>query len=586
MSSDKRFVNDQLLNPARPIPGMVSDIDVTLVDQLSRELNPDDIALEMGPWLGRLSLQIARHAKLHAVDTFKWTADHDRRVPDVLAPGDSFESLYQEILRHRDCDVTTYQSSFANFQWTGGAINFCVIDSPKSAEALRECLLPVAPHLAPGAQVVVINGLHPKHREMTAYIGNLVAGGVFTLVDLNGNGKSKAAVIQAGPNLAAFDDISSSGSAAAVDLLTSKTEGATIPANMALISIAELVKAERWADAYKELSDLPPSRENTFFWESLTSDMPRHVAEQPWFSVFSEIMGVHNDQIGEVAPAEGFHRSISLALRAFWQNNADKPWRGVAFAPDIISRAFDFGYMKWASRIAEHVRGKDVLDVGCGPGLHGIGFLTAGAKSFFGVDPIIKPDRDRVKNLAAGGKMPFGWTPNELMDRIPSWRVSPMPIGETKKERVYDIAVLHNATEHFLEIESVFDDIAARLRPGGVLIYNHHNFYAWNGHHLPPKKVSAIDPSDPKQLEMLDWGHVEYDPEPDHYIARGLNRIRLDDLIALTKKYFEIEVLEDILSEPDTGLGRLTDSIRARYPYLSDRDFETKNLFCIARICL
>lgn len=584
MSSDKRFVNDQLLNPARPIPGMVSDIDVTLVDQLSRNLNPDDIALEIGPWLGRLSLQIARHAKLHAIDTFKWTADHDRRVPDVLTPGDSFESLYQEILRHRDCDVTTYQSSFADFEWTGGPIHFCVIDSPKSADALRDCLRPVAPHLAPGAQVVVINGLHPKYKDMTGYIGNLVAGGVFTLVDLNGNGKSKAAVIEAGPNIAAFDDISSDGSAAAAELLAATAQGAAVPSNLTLISIAELVKAERWADAYKELSKLPPSRENTFFWESLTSDMPRHVAEQPWFSVFSEIMGVHNDLIGEVAPAEGFHRSISLTLRAFWQNNADKDWRGAGFAPDIISRAYDFGYMGWASKVAEHVRGKDVLDVGCGPGLHGIGYLAAGAKSYFGVDPIVKLNKDRVKNLTAADKMPFGWTPNEIMDRIPSWRVSPMPTYEMKEERVFDIAVLHNVTEHLLQIEGVFEDIAARLRPGGVLLYNHHNFYAWNGHHLPPKKVSAINVSDPKQLEMLDWGHVEYDPTPEHYIARGLNRIRLDDLIALTKRNFDIEMSEEIPSKPDTGLGRLTDSIRARYPYLDDRDFETQNLFCIAKV--
>ena len=55
------------------------------------------------------------------------------------------------------------------------------------------------------------------------------------------------------------------------------------------------------------------------------------------------------------------------------------------------------------------------------------------------------------------------------------------------------------------------------------------------GSYLPPKRVSDIKPGDPAQAEMMDWGHVEYDPAPEHYIARGLNRIRLDDLIALTE---------------------------------------------------
>ncbi|MFY0666055.1 MAG: hypothetical protein JXQ97_15635, partial [Natronospirillum sp.] len=417
MKSDSRFVNDQLLNPVQPIPGMVSDVDVTLVEHFARDLSPDDIAIEIGPWLGRLSLPIARHAKLHAVDTFKWTADHDRRVPDVLAAGDSFETLYKDILQHRDCSVTTHVSAYTDFEWAGDKIAFCLIDCPKSAEALRDCLGPIAPHLQDGARVIIINGLHPKYKDMTGYIGNLVAGGVFEIEDRNGNGKSKAAVIKAGSNIGDFASISSSGSAAAAELLSTAADSSAVPANLTLISIAELVKAERWADAYQELAKLPPSRENTFFWESLTTDMPRHVADQPWFSVFSEINGLHNDLIGDVTPAEGFHRSISLTLRAFWQNNADKDWRGKGFAPDIISRAYDFGYMSWASKIAEHVRGKDVLDVGCGPGLHGLGYLAAGAKSYFGVDPIVKLDKDRVKNLTAAEKMPFGWTPNEVMTR-------------------------------------------------------------------------------------------------------------------------------------------------------------------------
>ena len=82
---------------------------------------------------------------------------------------------------------------------------------------------------------------------------------------------------------------------------------------------------------------------------------------------------------------------------------------------------------------------------------------------------------------------------------------------------------------------------------------------------------------------MMDWGHVGYEPEPEHYIARGLNRIKLDDILALTAKYFDIVTADEVLSRPETGLGRLTDTVRQRHPDLTDRDFETQNLFCVAR---
>lgn len=262
-----------------------------------------------------------------------------------------------------------------------------------------------------------------------------------------------------------------------------------------------------------------------------------------------------------------------------------RAWRGRSFDPQIIERAYDYGYVNWPNQVQEYVRGKSVLDVGCGPGLHGLGYLIAGADHYLGIDPIIKPDKDRVKNLtASSAKMPFGWTPNEISERFEAWNVQADPIEDLPEDRIYDIAIMHNVTEHLHQIHEIFAEIAKRLKPGGKLLYNHHNFYSWNGHHLPPKKVSAIDLDDPGQREMIDWGHVEYDPAPEHYIARGLNRIRLDEIIELTERYFDIEVAQERPSRPDTGLGRLTDKIRARYPYLADRDFETQNLFCIAKV--
>ena len=279
-----------------------------------------------------------------------------------------------------------------------------------------------------------------------------------------------------------------------------------------------------------------------------------------------------------------FHRSFEDLLQGYWLNNIENAPRLAEFEPAIMQRALDFGYISWPSKVRETVAGCDILDIGCGPGLHGLGYLAAGAKSYTGLDPIVKRDKDRVKNLTARTKEGFGWTPLELEDRLSDWKITPLPIEDLPEDQAYDLATLHNVTEHLHQIEMIFAETAKRLRSGGKVLYNHHNFYSWNGHHLPPKTVKAIDLSDPGQQEMIDWGHVEYDPAPEHYIARGLNRIKLDEILALTEKYFDIEVADEIPSRPETGVDRLTDEIRARYPYLTDRDFTTQNLFCIATV--
>jgi len=48
-----------------------------------------------------------------------------------------------------------------------------------------------------------------------------------------------------------------------------------------------------------------------------------------------------------------------------------------------------------------------------------------------------------------------------------------------------------------MDIEAVFDAIRERLRPDGLLIFRHHNFFAWNGHHLAPREISQSRPAMP-----------------------------------------------------------------------------------------
>lgn len=100
---------------------------------------------------------------------------------------------------------------------------------------------------------------------------------------------------------------------------------------------------------------------------------------------------------------------------------------------------------------------------------------------------------------------------------------------------------MHNTTEHLVHMAEVFRTIAKLLRSQGVLIFSHHNYYVWNGHHLAPKSVSAIDPADEKQRKVMDWAHIEPDAELRSYLATRVNRITLDELRSLTEQEYAIE---------------------------------------------
>ena len=270
-------------------------------------------------------------------------------------------------------------------------------------------------------------------------------------------------------------------------------------------------------------------------------------------------------------------------FRAYHIFNAENPLADREFDAAMIARAVDFGYTLWPRRIVDYVHGKDVLDIGCGTGIHSLGYVVVGVKSYMGVDPRVNFASGRAKNVTNRQWEEFGWTPIDIMARfsrikLVSGTAETLPSGET-----FDIAIMHNVTEHLLQLEEVFRVTAERVRPGGRLLYNHHNFYCWNGHHMAPKTVSEIDPHDPEQKNYIDWAHIRFEPPECHYIRRGLNRIKLDELKELTARYFDIEIWEERPSEPSAGGGRLTDEIAARFPELTKRDLKIHNVFCVTR---
>ncbi|WGF90188.1 class I SAM-dependent methyltransferase [Marinivivus vitaminiproducens] len=251
----------------------------------------------------------------------------------------------------------------------------------------------------------------------------------------------------------------------------------------------------------------------------------------------------------------------------------------------MLERAEAFGYFEWPFRLRKDVVGQDVLDVGCGSGLHGLGFIASGARSYTGVDPSVSPDEDRVrqKRKRKDGRIPFesfGWTPQQIEALLPQVRLVCGTDQTLPEETTFDRIVLHQVTEHIMDLDLALARFRRRLRPHGRLLYKHHSYTCWNGHHRKPKTIDEIDPDDPEQRHYLDWAHLDTRPPEEH--SMGMNRVRLDEIRAMTERHFRVVTWREKESSERLGGKRLTADILARHPGYSRRELATQSVFCVA----
>lgn len=264
-----------------------------------------------------------------------------------------------------------------------------------------------------------------------------------------------------------------------------------------------------------------------------------------------------------------------------------------SFPASIALRAAQFGYFRWPWKIRNYIRGRRVLDVGCGQGTDCVGFVTLGAASYCGIDTGAKLDIDTVKNKntprvdGVTQKIGLGSTPNEIMaefrGRISVVRgVTTDLLTEQPRQfsrPKFGVVSLHTVTEHLMDLNRVFSECRTLMEDDGYLIFLHDNFYSWKGHHMIPKSVKDLDENNPEHIQYADWNHLTFDPPAGHYFTRGLNKVRLDELKALTAKHFDIETWDEI----ENDYGRLSNEILARNPGYSRRELAVSNVFCVAR---
>lgn len=292
--------------------------------------------------------------------------------------------------------------------------------------------------------------------------------------------------------------------------------------------------------------------------------------------------------LAALAPAADWGNDPMLARIAFFHHALDPVAALANYDPHLIDVSVEFDYVTWPKRIQSLVRGRSVIDVGCGFGGYGMGFLVAGATDYAGLDPVMKLDSTRAKNKRTRSWGDMGITPREIAETLPAIRLFECTAEEMPVDETFDTIALHNVTEHLIQLDLVFQGLVNLCKPDSRIVFLHHNFYCWNGHHFAPNRPDQLDLNNPEHLKVYDWNHIDNVgglPE-DHYFKTHLNRVRLAEIREITERYFDIVTWEERPSSPET-LERLTpeivERVRKTLPDMTEQELKTNVVFCVAR---
>jgi len=293
-------------------------------------------------------------------------------------------------------------------------------------------------------------------------------------------------------------------------------------------------------------------------------------------------------RVGGLVPGPDWGDDLGQTKIAYFRNAPDPDTALRNYDPQLIDVAVRFDYVRWPRRIQDHVKGRTVLDVGCGFGGFGMGFLVAGAASYAGIDPDMDLDSTRARDKRTRRWADMGVTPRQIAEVIPAIRLFQSRVEDHAFDEKFDTIALHNVTEHLHNLDQVLSGLAAQCHADTELVLLHHNFYSWNGHHQAPVQPAQLEETDPEHQRVYDWRHINAAPTlPEtHEILTTLSRIRLDDLRAALERHFDVVQWDEILSN-DATRARLTpeivERVREAVPDITERELTVNTVLCVGR---
>ena len=371
-----------------PPPRMLGDTDVSLILSFAEKLPEGAQILEVGPWLGGLTVDLARYGHVTVVDRFLWTDVNARNYPGIAEANTNVRSVFEANMAAQGLDVDVIEATLPDMVWDGGALDFIFIDAPRDAATLHGCLRAVADAVKPGARVLIKHALNMRDFGMGAYVDALAGLGLATIEATDQPDWCNIICFTAQEDLGTLETF-----ADADDLISSApmATGFTDPwygHRLSAFRLGYLAEIGHWTTAYARLAELPKDSEVLVLW----AEIERHLrAEKPDVSeadlaVLSELIWIHSDARLDhrlpVVPASGF----APRLAAYWRNNAGRPWVYDALDPWLLSDQHAEPALSAMAALADQLFHGRVLEVGSNLGPVALAALIYGADRYRGIE--------------------------------------------------------------------------------------------------------------------------------------------------------------------------------------------------------
>ena len=150
--------------------------------------------------------------------------------------------------------------------------------------------------------------------------------------------------------------------------------------------------------------------------------------------------------------------------------------------------------------------GKKVLEVGCGFGALCISIARADAKKVVAVDINESSIKFAKENLRINHK--------DVLDRIEFKCIDIARLPDSN----FDFIISKNSFEHIIELETVFNEMKKRLKPGGIMYIGFSPLY--NSPYGDHRYTRAVIP----------WGHVFFS---EKFLVKRANKVRKDKISSI-----------------------------------------------------
>ncbi len=258
-----------------------------------------------------------------------------------------------------------------------------------------------------------------------------------------------------------------------------------------------------------------------------------------------------------------------------------------------LQQTLDAGWKTIVDEVdgAVGLRGKDVLEVGCGWCWHAPLMLGRGAKSYRGLDFDVDVEARTIQDRGLSESHHYESASFHEMPLALGSFVSGFDDAEVHKGDIvdapwpdasFDAVFMLVVTEHVIDPRAMLQRCHDLLRPGGRLYFSHGSYHCWNGHHRPPRLVHEFDTDNPDMVAVADWAHLQHPVVNDRADQDHLNRIRIHELMADVTRLFVVDDWSFVESSAATGRDRLTPELRARFPHYYREELLTEMVYCTA----